>query len=229
MQYTILATLFAAAQAQMTEVCLPDKPGCTADDVQTPDWQPTTPLTYSSPWKSCTIGDDSTCDADHYCLQHMWSYNGQTESGTGCWSNAVCSGAGAFDMFDGRKLQFFCSRDQTLGASSMGAPWGLTAVNGAPFDKFIVACEADSDCPSPDTQFCTRILWDGTDDGKSYANGVACYTWGPDSDVCPGPEFANLNENYANTGFSHYTQYECTTGAMHLVSAAAATILALMF
>ena len=131
---------------------------------------------------------DSECDADHYCLNHMWAYNGQTESGTGCWDAAVCSGSGAFDMFDGRTLQFFCNEDQFTASVSMDTPFLLTPMPMAPIAEFKVACHTDDDCPNPDVQQCTHILWDGTEDGKSYANGVACYNW--DEPVCPGSDFA---------------------------------------
>ena len=82
----------------------------TDSSVERPDWQETDQI-YGGPstWKTCTVGDDTKCDDGTTCINHMWQYNGQTESGTGCWNKAVCSGTGAYDMFDGRKLQFFCS------------------------------------------------------------------------------------------------------------------------
>jgi len=71
----------------------------------------------------------------------------------------------------------------------MSAPFGLTAAAEKHFDTFEVACMADSDCPVPGKgQQCTFILWDGTQDGSSYANGAACYNW--NESVCPGEDFA---------------------------------------
>jgi hypothetical protein len=67
------------------------------------------------------------------CIDHMWAYNGQTESGTGCWEDAVCS-APAFLMFDERKIQWFCSEDQKTAAAGLDAPFGLTAVNTPHWD-----------------------------------------------------------------------------------------------
>ena len=51
-----------------------------------PDWQLVEgDLTYTddNEWKSCAT--DTDCTENHLCLQHMWAYNGQTESGQGCW------------------------------------------------------------------------------------------------------------------------------------------------
>ena len=160
----------------------------------------------------------------------MWAYNGQTESGNGCWPSAVCTGSASFDMFDGRKLQFFCSDAQTTASADMTPPWELTLAADKAFSKFDVACASDADCPIQGSQQCTAILWDATHDGFSYANGVACYNW--DQTICPGDDFASLNENYANTKFSHYTEYTCAigskdgSGAMALSTAAAMIITA---
>jgi len=197
----------------------------TTSDTPRPDWQPTEPK-YGGDWKSCTA--DSDCEADHFCLDHMWAYNGQTESGTGCWTSAVCSGNASFDMFDGRKLQFFCSEEQTTAAAAMSAPWGLTPIEKA-FSTFEVACESDADCPIAGSQQCTFILWDATDNGSSYANGVACYNW--DEEVCPGgvgEDFASINENYANTQFSHYTEYSCTVQTSSSATTALASVAAVI-
>ena len=115
----------------------------------------------------------------------MWAYNGQTESGQGCWNEAVCAGNGAYDMFDGRKLQYFCNDEQTNAAAQMSAPFELQAASAKHFDKFEPGCMVDEDCPDQNRHLCTAILWDGTQDGSSYANGSACYNWTPDEkDLC---------------------------------------------
>ena len=80
----------------------------------------------------------------------MWQYNDQIESGTGCWDEAVCSGNGAYDMFDGRKIQFFCDKRQKKIARKMSAPFGLSPASNEHFDKFEVVCTKDEDCPHPE-------------------------------------------------------------------------------
>lgn len=170
-----------------------------------PDWQPTEPKYAETDWKMCT--EDEHCATDTICLQHMWAYNGQVESGTGCWADAVCKGSGAWDMFDGRKLQFFCSEWETYLAGFMDDPFGLTQARSKHFDTFEIACKEHTDCPNPDRQQCTYILWEATQDGTSFANGSACYNWSPF--VCPGPDFAQENKNYSGTGFSYHTEYSC--------------------
>ena len=62
---------------------------------------------YEGDWKTCKT--DFDCEPRHLCLDHMWGYNSQSESGRGCWRENVCAGSGAWDMQDGRNLQFFCS------------------------------------------------------------------------------------------------------------------------
>jgi len=54
---------------------------------QRPDWQPARPMYTKNP-KTC--GADADCSPDHICIQHMWAYNGQHESATGCWHKTVC-------------------------------------------------------------------------------------------------------------------------------------------
>ena len=119
-----------------------------------PDWQPVDVREkdnswawWKNAWPSCETTED--CTEGTVCVDHMWAYNGQTESGRGCWAAAVCKGNGAYDMFDGRKLQYFCSQDEKDAAASMSAPFGLTAASAAHFDTFEVACAADADCPDP--------------------------------------------------------------------------------
>ena len=46
------------------------------------------------------------------CLQHMWNYGSQHESGKGCWDISVCNNANgnsSYTMFDGRLIQWFCT------------------------------------------------------------------------------------------------------------------------
>ena len=107
MKFAIALISFAAAQVNT------DGPS----DVARPDWQKQDELTYGQGnWKTCEAGN---CTAGTICVKHNWEYNGQTEAGEGCWNEAVCSGNGAYDMFDGRKLQFFCSDEQTSAAANM--------------------------------------------------------------------------------------------------------------
>ena len=54
---------------------------------------------------------DGDCEPGFYCLNHMWEYNYQTESGRGCWRGNVCAGTGAYQMFIERKQQWFCSEE----------------------------------------------------------------------------------------------------------------------
>ena len=60
-------------------------------------------------WSSCAA--DSDCSSGHYCLQHMWAYNDQTDSGKGCWREEVCAGNGSYNMFGERTIQWFCSEE----------------------------------------------------------------------------------------------------------------------
>lgn len=58
----------------------------------------------------------------------MWAYNGQTDSGKGCWDQRLCAKGAAYDMFDGRKIQWFCSAAQvTAGTTEYTASSGLGA------------------------------------------------------------------------------------------------------
>ena len=112
-------------------------------------------------------------------------------------------------MFDERMIQWFCSDEQKEWASmsDYDAPYGLTRADEPHFDEYEWSCNDHDDC-APGQQ-CTYILWDGTQDGESYANGVACYSW--DDEVCPDDEqFGSVNENYnGGTEFSSYTQFQC--------------------
>ena len=70
------------------------------------------------------------------------------------------------------------------------------------------------------------ILWDGSEDGTSYANGAACYNW-DDPKPCPADDFGQRNENYANAKFSYYTEYKCAgSGATELIAAVALAAIA---
>ena len=44
-----------------------------------------------------TCESDSDCTDDHVCIQMMWSYWLEYDSGKGCFSKAVCQGNGAWD------------------------------------------------------------------------------------------------------------------------------------
>jgi len=208
-------SLFASAQVNSgneTDLVGEDADGV---DVARPDWQPV-PSKYNgtSTWKTCTVGNDDDCESDHFCVQHLWSYNGQLESGTGCWTKDVCSGSTSFDMFDGRQLQFFCSAEQTTGAL-VTPPWGLSNSNRTISNEWYSICETDSDCPAYESnpennQQCLPVLWDVTNDGLNYANMMTCYNW--DEDVCTAAnmtDFGQENMNYENTEFSFYNEYSC--------------------
>ena len=81
----------------------------------------------------------------------MWAYNNQIESGRGCWRQDVCTGTGAFDVFDGRKIQWFCSEEQFAENKDRTLPWKTAKIiDPAPFDEFEEACEQDEDCPHPE-------------------------------------------------------------------------------
>ena len=83
-------------------------------------------------WPSC--GSNNDCDEGHVCADHNWAYNGQVESGRGCWEFAVCSGNGAFNMFDGRKIQWWCDSYSTHAADGLDAPYGLERSETIHFD-----------------------------------------------------------------------------------------------
>ena len=66
----------------------------------------------------------------------------------------------------------------------------------------------------------------------NFSNGKGCYNW--NVPVCPGGEFASVNANYENTGFSYYWQSNCATdygdsGANALVVASATLLTMLSF
>ena len=107
-----------------------------------------------SDWKSCTVdrdcgGDDEDDDEEEYfCLPNMWEYNKQIDSGRGCWSSTVCSGSAAYELFDGRKLQFWCTGQQASKAAEVEiAPFGLTWGTRSIAIDFRMVCTQDSDCP----------------------------------------------------------------------------------
>ena len=68
-----------------------------------------------------SMADVQTCKhsmdcpgVDEVCAKHNWGYNNQFESMTGCWHKSVCKnemGSQSFEMFDGRRIQWFCDRD----------------------------------------------------------------------------------------------------------------------
>ena len=179
-----------------------------------PDWQPTDKKEeYVFNWKMCSV--DSDCAKDHICVRHMWTYNGQIESGTGCWEEAVCRHDTAWTFYDDRKIQFFCSEEQKIDGFEYPYGWMRSEKH---FDQFRDTCMFDSDCPYPDKQVCTYFLWDVTKDGKSYANGSSCYNW----DVCPGPDAAIINENY--TGYSYYVEWTCADSMFDHLEGSAMTV-----
>ena len=139
----------------------------------------------------------------------MWEYNGQEESGTGCWEFAVCSGNNAYNMFDGRKIQWWCDSYSDAAADGLDAPYGLERSETTHFDSWSPGCTSNLDCPN--NQFCTWFMWDGTQDGQSYANGAACYI--QDEGRCPSDQhWGTVNANFwgpDGTGFSAYTQQDC--------------------
>ena len=105
----------------------------------------------------------------------------------------------------------------------MDAPFNLLSNDVVHWEEFEVACQSDAD-RRPYDGFCTLINWDATEDGSQFANGAACYNW--DDEVCPSEgDFASVNENYDNTGFSFYTQFTCAgENAKLLIASAIATI-----
>ena len=65
-------------------------------------WSATAVKYDDDQWKTCRTDND--CADGNYCLSHMWAYNDQKETGKGCWPMAVCSGTGAFVMFEERNI-----------------------------------------------------------------------------------------------------------------------------
>ena len=96
------------------------------------------------------------------------------------------------------------------------------------FDEYQESCSSHDECDVG--QQCTFVLWDGTQDGQSWGNGSACYSW--DEDVCPSDEqFGSVNENYnGGTEFSSYTQFQCpgsdglSSGAFSLTNSSNSSI-----
>ena len=121
----------------------------------------------------------------------------------------------AWTMFDGRKIQWFCNQDQkdmaayVMRDNDVAVPYPLKPASRAHWAAYKESCKVDADCAKPN-QYCTKYLWDATKDGKSFAYGSCCYTWG--RAVCPAKApFAELNWNYDGQGeFSYYQQYWCT-------------------
>ena len=70
-------------------------------------WASTDVKYYSENMPSCL--NDADCTSGYYCLNHMWTFTEQIDSGRGCWREEVCSGNGSYDIFDGRIIQWFCS------------------------------------------------------------------------------------------------------------------------
>ena len=162
----------------------------------------------------------------------MWDYQEQLETGQGCWRRNVCTGTTTFRMFEERNIQWFCSDEQLAENLETEPPkhWNLEPLPEKVYPEFKPSCETDADCPRPDFgQVCTRFYWDATIDGKNFSNGIACYNW--EHPVCPGNEFAAINFNYENTGFSYYYQAKCVTEAESTAQAlltTAATVLAML-
>jgi hypothetical protein len=90
----------------------------------------------------------------------MWAYNGQYESATGCWELAVCSDNAAYNMFDGRKIQWFCDTYSEYAADGLEAPYGLERSPTKHFETMTPACKDNTECP--ENQYCTWFIWDGT-------------------------------------------------------------------
>lgn len=159
-------------------------------------------------WPTCVTNAD--CSAGHVCADHMWEYGGQNEVGRGCWEFAVCSDDAAYWMFDGRKIQWWCDSYSSQAANGLDAPYGLTRADQPHFDELISGCKVNTDCPSAD-HFCTWFVWEGTQDGKSWGQGSACYI--QDEGRCPSDaHWGTVNSNYwgdSGTGFSAYTQQDC--------------------
>jgi len=177
-----------------------------------PDWQPVgTEYGTNPPFTICTT--DSDCDGDQYvCVQHMWEYNGQTDSGTGCWDQTVCTNTQSWYMLDNRRIQWFCSLEQRDKGNEYIEDGGSLAYPLTSADIYWYdyedSCSQDSDCS--EDQYCTTLLWEATEDRNSYSFGSACYNW--DTPVCPSvTSFAMENMNYEENGyFSYYNEYWCT-------------------
>jgi len=215
---TLAAVVTAQESNNIDDECLPHRSCWSAAEVK-----------YNFDWPSCVT--DGDCDEDHYCLEHMWTYNGQTETGKGCWRRNVCTGTGTYQMFEERIQQYMCTEEQFADNLDTQPPqnWNLDPLPEKYWNEYEPACKTDADCPMPENgQVCTKLYWEGTKDGRNYANGEACYNW--EHPVCPGDTFAAQNYNYESTGFSYYYQCACTSeaSATSLALAAAATITLLL-
>lgn len=102
--------------------------------------------TNRTDWPTCNTNTD--CGEGYVCADHMWAYNTQTESARGCWEFAVCSGNGAFNMFDGRQIQWFCDTYSDAAADGMDPPYGLTRSETAHFPGFTPGCVDNLGCPN---------------------------------------------------------------------------------
>ena len=89
-------------------------------------------------WPTCSA--NSECEEGYVCAEHLWAYNGQSESGKGCWPFAVCSGNGSYDMFDGRQIQWWCDSYSDLAADGLDPPFGLTRTAEPNFDEWKPGC-----------------------------------------------------------------------------------------
>ena len=200
MRYLFLAGLASAMQNLDDNKCEPHRSCWTGTVLKYPG---TTPTCF----------EDADCSEGHYCLAHMWTYNDQTESGTGCWVTEVCAGNGTYTMMGEIIQQYFCSEDQHAANQGKSPPddWQLVPRPEKHWDTFEDACETDADCPRPDLgQVCTEIYWFSTEDELNWVNGMSCYNY--EAAVCPGKAFASKNYNYENTNFSFYLQQRCTSG-----------------
>ena len=118
-------------------------------------------------------------------------------------------------MMEERRIQWFCS-DEHLEANLDTLPpqnWPLVPVEDKIWDEYKEACATDADCPrqeEPFNQTCHTVYWEATIDTKNFSNGHGCYNW--EVPVCPGKEFASVNANYENTGFSYFWQSKCASG-----------------
>ena len=169
----LLAGLAAAAQNVDDNDCAEFRSCWTAVEVK-----------HLGDWPECFA--DADCEDDHYCISHMWEYNHQKDAGKGCWKKEVCSGNGAYVMFEERKIQWFCSDEQLAANAGASPPWPL--MDPAPevhWTEWEATCASDEDCPRPDLgQVCTLELWEGVSDGSSFSNGSGCYNY--EVAVCPG-------------------------------------------
>lgn len=175
-------------------------------------WVPADPKYDSVNSKTCKTSSDCP-GADMVCARHAWAYNKQYEAAQGCWHKSVCRGNASYLMFDGRQIQWFCGDDAATkvnGDFGDAKPYPLKLSKTKHWEAYAEACKTHEDCiarSGKKNQRCTAFIWDGTDDGKAFGSGTACYTW--DKEVCPGKSWAIQNKNYVGTKFSHYTQMWC--------------------